>query len=384
MRMHRGFARFLHHALVAALPVAGLLVTKNAAAVTTIACIGEQTTSSTDDGPVTNCWPGQLATLLGASYNVGNDVVVNNVGSNGNTVTAGNCVTAASKAGPPNIVIIGPFAEHDYAAGITEATWQADYLKVVEEYLALTPPPTIYVMTPPPAAFVYQSAAEQTFATTVVQPAVVAVAAAKNLKVIDLFSDTALGGAADMGGDGHFSTAGALEVAKLAEAVITGGATTGGSGASTGTSGTSSGTATTGTSAGTGTATTGTTAGTGTATTGTSAGTGTATTGTTTTTGTSEPTSGATQATAGSSPSSTSGTGTSGTGTTPTSGSTTASTGSTAPTSGTGTESDTTGTPKNSSGCTLGPAGSSSAAAGLLSLLGLALVVSRKRGARRS
>jgi len=377
--MKPGYARFGQLVAVASLPMVGLLVTKSAAAaVTTIACIGEQTTSSTDDGPVTNCWPGQLSTMLGASYNVGNDVVVNGVGSNGNTVTSGNCVTAASKAGPPDIVIIGPFAEHDYAAGITEATWQADYLKVVEEYLALTPPPTVYVMTPPPAAFVYQSAAEQTFATTVVEPAVVAVAAAKNLKVIDLFSDTALGGAADMGGDGHFSTAGAIEVAKLAQAVITGGAGTGGSGASTGTSSGASTGAASGASTGTTTGTSGTAA-----TTGSASGTG------TTSTSGSGPTSGGTTVGSGSSTvGPTSGsvgaeTGTSTSGDTGTSMSGTNS--ATAGTSGGGTTSPavTEASPKSSSGCTMGASGSTGAAAGLLSLFGLALAVSRKRSARR-
>lgn len=376
MRMKPRYVRFGQFVVITALPVAGLLVAKSAAAVTTVACIGEQSTSSTDNFPVTECWPGQLGTLLGASYDVGNDVV-----TNGNTVTSGNCVTASSKAGPPNIVIIGPFAEHDYAAGIDEATWQADYLKVVEEYLALTPPPTVYVMTPPPAAFVYQSTAEQTFATTIVEPAVLAVAAAKDLHVIDLFHDALLGMASSQPAnppDGHFSLTGAAEVAKLAYEALTGTAgTDGGTGTSSGaSSGTSSG-ASTGTAAGTGT-----TAGTGTATAGTTAATGTATTGTATT-GTTEPTSGATAAT-GSSPSSTGGGGTAGTSTTPSSGTTVASAGSSNSSSGTEGEMSGTGTPKNSSSCTMGASGSKGAAAGLLSLFGLALLVgSRKRGARR-
>ena len=154
--------------------------------------------------------------LLGAGYTVNND------GVNGGTVMAGTAKSATSLMGPPNIVIIGPFAEHDYAAGITEVMWQAKYKSLVDAYLALTPAPTVYVMTPPPAAFVYQmDDLEQTFATDVVKPAVLAVAAGgntagKTLKVIDLFSASVLTSATDMAGDGHFKPAGHKDVAQLA------------------------------------------------------------------------------------------------------------------------------------------------------------------------
>jgi MYXO-CTERM domain-containing protein len=225
-----------------------------AAAATTVACIGEQTTKPGEGVTAAQMWPAVLGTLLGATYTVGNDVM-----NNGNTVTAGDCVTAASKAGPPGIVVIGPFAEHDYAAGLTETVWQADYQKVVNQYLALMPPPTVYVMTPPPAAFVYQSAAEQTFATDVVKPAVLAVAAATaNVHVIDLFSDSKLATGA---GDGHFSVANHAEVAQLAYNAIKGiaggnggaggaGGASAGAGAGGTTSGGSSGAATGGASTG--------------------------------------------------------------------------------------------------------------------------------------
>jgi hypothetical protein len=226
----RRFGRLPAELLVAPLLIAGLSPT--AAAATTVACIGEQTTLTTDGGITQNeLWPAVLGTLLGASYSVGNDVM-----TNGNTVTSGNCVTAASKAGPPGIVVIGPFAEHDYAAGITEATWQADYQKVVNQYLALVPPPTVYVMTPPPMSFVYQSAAEQTFAADVVKPAVLAVAAATaNVHVVDLFDDAKL---ATGGGDGHFTVAEHAEVAQLAYNAIKGsGGGSGGAGGAAGAAG---------------------------------------------------------------------------------------------------------------------------------------------------
>jgi len=197
-------------AIVAVVSVGSVLVASSARAATVVNCIGEQTTTTAEGSTAAQNWPPVLGGLLGAAYTVHND------GVNAGKVTDGSAVSATSLTGMPGIVIIGPFAEHDYAAGITEATWQADYKKVVDMYLALTPKPMVYVMTPPPAAFVYQSAAEQTFATDVVKPAVLAVAASENLKVIDLFSDATLVTAADVAGDGHFSAAGMAEVAQLA------------------------------------------------------------------------------------------------------------------------------------------------------------------------
>jgi hypothetical protein len=154
--------------------------------------------------------------VLGTGYTVNNDA------ANGSSVVGGTAGTAASMQGPPNIVIIGPFAEHDYAANmnITESAWQADYQALVDSYLALTPPPIVYMMTPPPAAFVYQSMAEQTFAANAPDPAVVAVAQneranGKKVQVIDLFGDAALATSSDMAGDGHFSAAGHAAVGAL-------------------------------------------------------------------------------------------------------------------------------------------------------------------------
>ena len=223
-------------ALVAAVPCAALLFAKHAPAATIVACIGEQTTSTKEAGGLAVLWPAKLQGLLGGAYVVTDDVVVNNVGSNGNTVTKGDCVTAASLAGPPNIVVIGPFAEHDYAASITEPVWQASYQAVVNKYLALTPKPVVYVMTPPPATFLYQSKPdpppngapspipEQLFAANVVKPAVLAVAAATpNVKVIDLFSDALLGNMTGQA-DGHFTAAQHTEVAQLAYNAIKGNA----------------------------------------------------------------------------------------------------------------------------------------------------------------
>jgi hypothetical protein len=362
--------------------VSMLLATTASAANIVVNCIGEQTTTTTEGSTAAQNWPQVLGGLLGAGYTVNND------GVNAGTVVAGTAKSASSLTGMPGIIVIGPFAEHDYAAAITETQWQTDYENLVDAYLALTPMPKVFVMTPPPAAFVYQSAAEQTFATTIVKTAVLAVAAAKNLTVIDLFDDTALGAAGDMAGDGHFNPMGMAEVAKLADEAITGTGGTGSSGASTGSSsGTSSG-ATTGTNGGTGavggSGSPSSGVSSGEATTGTNGGTGavggsgaTQTSGVTSVTGTSAGTTvaagtGASAVTGGSGePGAGTGEGTGTSATSPSSG------------SGGGTTA-TQGTQQSTSGCTMGAAGSSGAAAGLLSLMGLAFIVSRKRSSRRS
>ncbi len=187
LRTPGAHGRFAPVALLSIVAAAPLLLANTAKAATIVACIGEQTTKTTEGVTADQLWPGQLGVLLGNTYQVDNDVM-----TNGNTVTSGNCVTAASKNPVPAIVVIGPFAEHDYAAGITEQQWQASYAAVVKQYLDLVPSPDVYVMTPPPGTFVYQNAAEQTFASDVVKPAVLAVAAANPAKVhvVDLFGDT--------------------------------------------------------------------------------------------------------------------------------------------------------------------------------------------------
>jgi MYXO-CTERM domain-containing protein len=353
-------------------------VARAAGAATIVNCIGEQTTITGEgvSGPA-QLWPQQLGTMLGATYTVNND------GVNAGTVVAGTAKSAASLVGPPNIVIIGPFAEHDYAATLTLATWQADYKKLVDAYLALTPAPTVYVMTPPPAAFVYQNAAEQTFATTIVKPAVLAVAAgdnsaAKTLKVIDLSSDAALVTAADVVGDGHFSAAGMTEVAQLAYKCLKDGTcgavpATGAGGAGGGGGAGGAGGATAGTGGGAGSAgSAGTTGAAGT----TAPATGTA--GTTGAAGTSAPTTGA----AGTSAPTTGAAGTSAptTGAAGTSVSTTGAAGTTA--SGTGTAGTSGDSRSSGGGCAVaGGTGARGVAAG--GLAALALLVARRARRRR-
>ncbi|HVZ70738.1 MAG TPA: hypothetical protein VHJ20_00050 [Polyangia bacterium] len=366
--------------------LATFVMTKGAAAATVVNCIGEQTTITGEGvANATQLWPQQLGMQLGATYTVNND------GVNGGKVIDGSAESATSKTGMPAIIVIGPYAEHDYAASITQDAWTTAYKKLVNDYLALTPQPTIYVMTPPPAAFVYQSAAEQTFATGIVKTAVLSVAggnnsANKQLKVIDLFSDAALGMTADSAGDGHFNAAGHKEVATLAYKCIamgmcgsgvSGGGGSGGGGGTTGaggTTGTGGATGTGGTGAGGNTATGGTTGSTG-GTTGSTGGTTGSTGGTTGSTG---GTTGSTGGDTGNAGGDTGSTGTGGTTTTPSGGTTgTASGGSTGSAGGT---TGTTGE-RSSGGCAV--AGDAAGLGGLAGVsLALALALGRARRRR--
>jgi hypothetical protein len=384
--------RFGQLAILAAVPAASVLAASGAAAANTIvSCLGEQTTWSGDDTKITTAdfWPELLVTMLGATYTVYNEPEAEN--NNSLEILGGTAVSTASKAGPPGIVVFGPFVEHDFAdhATATPAQYQAAYLADVEEFLALTPPPKIYLMTPPPVGFVWGKGVTADFVTNVVDASVLAVAQAKGLtaNVIDLYKDAYLATApASDGGDGHFSIAGLAEVAKLAYAVIGGTPGTGGSGASTGTSSGATTGATSGATTGTGSgSSTGTTSG---ATTGVSGGASTGGSGVATgsPSGTGIDISGATTGVStGIASGSTSGTGsgsTQGAGTGSASGETG---GSVVGAAGTNPDTGgTNGTPKNSSGCTIGASGSTGAAAGLLSFFGLAVLVgSRKRGSQR-
>jgi MYXO-CTERM domain-containing protein len=249
-------------------------------------------------------WPAELQTLLGNAYNVVNDggdtngtvlrqtdycatsagdgpadPVTTGAENGAHTACAQQCANAPlgcyldSKTA--DIVVIGPFAEHDYRVVdsclgadpniATEATFEAAYEALVSSYLAITPtPPEVYVTTPillPNLPFSPTVAPKaEAYITNVILPAVRAVAANHHLPVVDLY--TAFLDADDAGnngtyfkggGDGQTNPAGEQEIANLVAASIMGGYDAGGaaSGASSGTS--SSGSAATGAGSGSGT-----------------------------------------------------------------------------------------------------------------------------------
>ncbi len=365
--------------------------------------IGEQTTVSCEVA-LTKEWPAQLQTILGASYNVVNDggdtqgtvlpqasYCKAGIGADPYANTANKCTVAANcpsgcysdSINAPDVVIIGPFGEHDYRvvsacmgtvpAVATQATFQAAYEALVQDYLTLKPKPLVIVTTP--LLIPSFDAGTAAYVKNVIDPAVRAVAKNDGLPLVDLyatFMPQSATGMYFMGqGDGQVNPAGETEIAKLLAAVIEAndGGAMGAPDASADTgvaSGSSSGTATSGSGSSTGTASGATSGGSGSVASGTASGTAQGTSGSTSGTaasGTIAPTSGtATSGDMGQ----TSGAGTSGT-----------AAGSSGSGSGTATE---TTAPKSTSGCAFSAAqGSSGGAAFALLGLGLFGIVRRRR-----
>ena len=215
-----------------------------------VACLGEQTTKSGEAQYA--MWPTLLQTALGTNY-----TVVNDAGDTAGSILTGydtNGVgadpvmamtnTAYEDSLTANIVVIGPFGEHDervvkkFAAMGTEAIFEADYDALVMSYLNLASKPAVYVTTPIQVPTF--DAATQAFVTSVVLPAVQAVATKRSVKLVDLYT-TVTGDQYFMGGvgDGQTNEAGEVKVEQLVygaiEAAAAGGA--GGAGGSGGTAG---------------------------------------------------------------------------------------------------------------------------------------------------
>jgi hypothetical protein len=363
---------------------------------------GEQNTQSGENGcataPCANGhwfhYPEILAASLGAAYSV-----VNN--GDGGAVLGCDAATAAAAGGNsictnggnysksinplPDIVIIGPFGEHDQRIVATDATlydeptFEAAYDGLVTNYLNLSSHPKVYMMTPIDITPTWNGAAAtlgagKDIVKDIMLPAALAVATKHSLVVIDTYTAMSPGGVIDTAyapADGQVNSAGQQKMAMMildalqsdagtpAEGGSSSGAAT--SGATSGsTSGTASGASTTGSTSGA--ATTG------------STGSGAVTSGSTTT-GT--PGNSGT-VTASGSVMPTSGTSTTGSGTTPTGTGASAGTGggAAAGTSTSGTA-ETAPATKSSSGCAL-TSGRSSSAVGL-GLLALGLVAVRRR-----
>jgi MYXO-CTERM domain-containing protein len=360
---------------------------------------GEQNTQSGENGcAATPCkagtwlhYPELLAASLGAGYSV-----VNNgdggavLGCDAATVTAagGNSICApggnyTKSINPlPDIVIIGPFGEHDQrivvgdTALYDEPTFEAAYDGLVTNYLNLSSHPKVYMMTPIDITPTWNGAATtlgagKDIVMDIMLPAALAVATKHNLVVIDTYTAMSPGGTIDAAydpADGQVNSAGQQKMAEMILAALQSDAGAGaGSGSSSGNaSGSASGAtsgAMSGTTSGASTGSTSGSAGTGTGTSGVSATSGSATAGTTATSGTSGTASGSVVAMSGVTASgSTASAG--GTGST-TSGS-----------SSSGTASETAPPPKSSS-CALSSGRGSSAA--WLGLLALGLVAVRRR-----
>ncbi len=251
MRQYRSHHSFVRRSLVVGLAILPVLLAglqhEACAAVPRIVCIGEQTTQTAEMSPT---WPTKMQTDLGAAF------VVTNDGDGNATVLAG------SKAGhtystpsnapykdsinAPDIVVIGPWAEHDeiaVKAGADATHFQTDYDALVTSYLSLPKKPCVIVTTPVVISTYQQNPATDLLVTNTIEPAVLAVAQAHSLKIVDLYT-AFMNQAAWLGPDGHFTAAGAAQVASMVETALsscsstgTGGA--GGAGGSSGAAGSS-------------------------------------------------------------------------------------------------------------------------------------------------
>jgi hypothetical protein len=365
---------------------------------------GEQNTQSGENGcaaaPCMNGhwlhYPELLAGSLGAGYSV-----VNNgdggavLGCDAATVTAAGTNSICTAGGNysksinplPDIVIIGPFGEHDQRIVVgdmtlyDEPTFEAAYDGLVTNYLNLSSHPKVYMMTPIDITPTWNGAATtlgagKDIVKDIMLPAALAVATKHSLVVIDTYTAMSPGGTIDATyapADGQVNSAGQQKMAAMILAAIQSdaGAPGGGSGASSGsasgaTSGAMSGAGATGSTSGS--------AGTGSGTSGMSGTSGSATAGTTvTSSGTPATTSGTVTATSGATAGSS--------GTTEPSTGTSAGTGGggTSGTSSAGTSAETAPPSKSSSSCALS-SGRGSSAVGL-GLLALGLVAIRRRRA---
>ncbi|HEY4104438.1 MAG TPA: hypothetical protein VGM44_11125, partial [Polyangiaceae bacterium] len=225
--------RLHSHLAATALSALALMLTLPARAATTkVACLGEQTTKSNEaPGPM---WPALLGTALGANYNVVDD----GGDTNGSILTGYNTTgvgadpvmspsnTAYQDSLTANIVIIGPFGEHDervvkaFPAMGTEMTFEQDYDALVQSYLSLPSKPTVYITTPIQVPTFDQ--ATQTYVTSVVLPGVQAVAMKHSeVKLVDLYNTFLNHNEYFMGmGDGQTNAMGEVEIEQLVYAAM--------------------------------------------------------------------------------------------------------------------------------------------------------------------
>jgi len=189
-----------------------------AAGATKIACVGEQTTHS-DQLSRSVEYPAMLQVQLGSQYNVQNfgdccatvlygypkqgethpylsgEMGVSPLDANGMPVTPGyqfgiSPSYVQSVPFSPDVVVIGSWGKHDneiatsvYGGVLDPMQFQNDYERLVTTYLSLSNKPEVYVSTPVPT-----SAMATGPTTTVILPAIKAIAAKYNLPIVDLYS----------------------------------------------------------------------------------------------------------------------------------------------------------------------------------------------------
>ncbi|HTM46717.1 MAG TPA: hypothetical protein VL137_17300 [Polyangiaceae bacterium] len=218
-----------------------LLIARTASAVTTIVTPGEQNTDSGEfachampcPGGKWLYYPELLQRDLGAAYTVennGDGGAVLGCDATTMAVAGGNSFCASGKytasvATPPDIVIIGPFGEHDQriVAGANEGTlymqsvFEAAYEGMVQKYKQYTS--KIYLMTPIDLMWNAPNLTNNgDIVKDIMLPAALAVAQNDNLTVIDTYTAmTSTPALVTMyyGSDGQVNEAGQLKMESL-------------------------------------------------------------------------------------------------------------------------------------------------------------------------
>jgi hypothetical protein len=128
---------------------------------------------------------------------------------------------------PPDIVIIGPFGEHDLRV-VLVAQWKSlatvtafakDYDALVTDYTKLSSKPRVFVTTPIVLPN-YNPPDTMNFVKGVVLPAVQQVAQARGLPVIDLYTEFSNNLAMYMGTDGQVNAKGQVKITDMIVAAI--------------------------------------------------------------------------------------------------------------------------------------------------------------------
>ncbi|HEX3695551.1 MAG TPA: hypothetical protein VH374_09175 [Polyangia bacterium] len=210
------------------------LATRALAAPIKVVTPGEQNTQSTE--ATWPLYPKLMQTALGAGYSVLNNGDISGSVLSSYTgqpmgvhpfATPGQPTYDTSINPPPDIVIIGPFGEHDLRV-VLVAQWKSlatvtafakDYDSLVTDYTRLSSKPRVFVTTPivlpnfnPPDTM--------NFVKGVVLPAVQQVAAARSLPVIDLYTEFSNNLATYMGTDGQVNAKGQVKISDMIVAAI--------------------------------------------------------------------------------------------------------------------------------------------------------------------
>ena len=179
-----------------------------------VACVGDSITGGT-------YYPDDLWMLLGANYTVGNFGVPGSTASlNSENPYMNNSAFQDAKNFQPNIVII-MLGTNDANSLIhpNNGSFVGDYVRLIEEFQALSSKPKIYLVKPPPV-FANGTTPSAEYFRNIVIPTIDQAANQTNVPIIDVYS--ALANSSNFFYDGvHPDNEGAILIANVVYKAIT-------------------------------------------------------------------------------------------------------------------------------------------------------------------